>query len=246
MKALILAAGYATRLYPLTKDKPKALLPMGKHTMLDILMGSLITIKELTEIHLVTNHRFAEQFEDWAKEAQSRYGALTPVIWDDGTMDNATRLGAIGDMNYVIEKAQLNDDLLVTVCDDLFDFDIRDFVADFTASGQDTICAQPMEDEEERKRYAIALLDEKGTVIDLEEKPAQPKSDIAVYGFYIYRADTLPLVAQYLAEDNSPDAPGNFPSWLYKKKPVHAFIFEGECVDIGTPEAYEENRKKYE
>lgn len=246
MKALILAAGYATRLYPLTLNTPKALLPMGSRTLLDILMDSLTGIPQLEQVHLVTNHRFAGQFEQWAAAARPRYGALTPVIWDDGTGDNETRLGAIGDMQFVIEQAGLCDELLVAVSDNFFTFDLKDFYDAFAASGQDTICAQPMADREELKRFAVAQLDEQGTVTDLEEKPAEPKSDLAVYGLYLYRADTLPLVRQYLTEGNSPDAPGHFPAWLYRRKPVHAFLFTGECVDIGTPQAYDETRRQYE
>ena len=186
MKALILAAGYATRLYPLTLNKPKALLPMGQRTLLDILMDSLTGIPQLEQTHLVTNHRFAGQFEQWAQGARARYGALTPVIWDDGTSDNETRLGAIGDMQFVIERAGMCDELLVAVSDNFFTFDLKEFYDAFTASGQDTICAQPMADREELKRFAVAQLDENGTVTDLEEKPAEPKSDLAVYGLYLY------------------------------------------------------------
>ena len=127
MKALILAAGYATRLYPLTLNTPKALLPMGSRTLLDILMDSLTGIPQLEQVHLVTNHRFAGQFEQWAAAARPRYGALTPVIWDDGTGDNETRLGAIGDMQFVIEQAGLCDELLVAVSDNFFTFDLKDF-----------------------------------------------------------------------------------------------------------------------
>ena len=246
MKALILAAGYATRLYPLTRNTPKALLPMGERTLLDILMESLADIPQLEQVHLVTNHRFAGQFEQWAQGARARYGALTPVIWDDGTSDNETRLGAIGDMQFVIERAGLDGELLVAVSDNLFTFDLRAFYAAFVAAGQDTLCAQPMADREELKRFAVAQVDEHDTVTGLEEKPAHPKGDLAVYGLYLYRADTLPMVKQYLEEGNSPDAPGHFPAWLYRRKPVHVFRFPGECVDIGTPEAYRQARRKYE
>ena len=238
MDGLILAAGYATRLYPLTKNMPKALLPMGKGTMLDVLMKKLIVVPELESIHLVTNHRFAEQFQTWADKVHPIYGRLTPQIWDDGTVDNETRLGAIGDMQYVIRQAGLSEDLLVAACDNLFSFDLRDMAEEFRRTGQDTICAQRMANKEELRRYAIALLDKDGTVVDLEEKPSNPKSDLAVFAIYMYRKDTLPLIEQYLSEGNTSDSPGHFPGWLYTKKPVHTFLFSGACVDIGTVEAY--------
>lgn len=246
MKALILAAGYATRLYPLTENLPKALLPMGSSTMLDILLEAMIKIPELDGIHLVTNHRFADQFHTWAEEKKEQYGSLTPVIWDDGTSDNATRLGAIGDIQFVLEKSGIEDDLLIAACDNLFSFDLRDLCREFHETGHDTICAQPMDDYETLKRFAVALTDENGTVTDLEEKPAEPKSDLAVYAVYLYRKDTLPLFRQYLEDGNSPDSPGHFPGWLYSRKPVHAFRFTGEAVDIGTVDSYREAKEKYE
>jgi glucose-1-phosphate thymidylyltransferase len=246
MKALILAAGYATRLYPLTADTPKALLPLGDKPMLDYLMESLVSIPQLEGVHLVTNHRFAAQFEAWAEQAQARYGALTPRIWDDGTTSNENRLGAIGDMDFVIEKAGIKEDLLVAVSDNFFTFDLNDFYRAFVQSGQDAVCAQPMDDGEMIKSFAVASLDERGTIVEMEEKPAHPKSNLAVYGLYLYRRDTLPLIKRYLREGNSPDSQGHFPAWLYKLRPVHAYLFPGECVDIGTVETYQAVNSRYE
>ncbi len=245
MDVMILAAGYATRLYPLTEKMPKALLPLGKRTMLDILMEKILVLPDLSSIHLVTNHRFAKQFLDWTEAVRPVYGRLTPRIWDDGTTDNASRLGAIGDLQFVIKNAGLSQDLLVVACDNLFSFDLRQMIEEFNQTGQDTICAQEMAEADELKRYAIAVIDEKGTVIDLEEKPQEPKSNLAVFAIYLYRADTLPLVDQYLQEGNTPDSPGHFPVWLYQRKAVHTFLFSGDCVDIGTIEAYQRAAEAY-
>ena len=208
-------------------------------------MDSLVKIPELEGKHLVTNHRFADQFETWAQEARARYGALTPQIWNDGTTSNENRLGAIGDMRFVIEKAGIDEDLLVAVSDNFFTFDLNEFYRAFLRSGQDTVCAQPMDDEEMIKSFAVASLDEQGTIVELEEKPEHPKSNVAVYGLYLYRRDTLPLIDRYLKEGNSPDSPGHFPAWLYRIRPVHAFRFSGECVDIGTVETYQAVNRRY-
>lgn len=243
MKAIILAAGYATRLYPLTKDKPKALLDIGKMKMLDYLMYNIVAMGCVDEAVIITNHRFAGQFEQWAGE-HSEYGMKITVI-DDMTTDNDNRLGAIGDIQYAIEKAGIDDDVLIAASDNFFTFGLDGLRAFFEEHGCDTIMATRLDSIEDCRRFAICQLDDMGRVIDLEEKPENPKSNLGVFAVYIYRRDTLPMFRQYLAEGNNPDAPGHFPEWLYRKKEVRAYVFEGECVDIGTHEAYREVCQKY-
>ena len=237
LKALILAAGYAMRLYPLTKDTPKALLPIGGRKMIDFLMDQICAVPEIDETVIVTNHRFASQFEAWAAEQTSN---MRYTVLDDGTTCNDNRIGAIGDMQFAIEQAQLEDDLLVAASDNLFTFSLNGFV-DFWRKNQcDCIAAKPEPDVETCKRFAIATLDEDGRVVGLVEKPQNPPGDLAVYALYLYRKDTLPLIATYLKEGNEPDSPGHFPEWLYRRKPVKAYIFDGECIDIGTHATYEQ------
>lgn len=236
MKAIVLAAGYAMRLYPLTRDKPKALLEIGGRFMLDYLMDEIASIPEIDEAILVTNSRFYGQFADWA--AGREIPGLSVRVLDDGTDTNENRLGAIGDFEYAIQKAKIDDNVLVAAADNLFTFRLDDFVASFRKSGKDTLLAKAMGETEELKRFAIATLDQNGRVIDLVEKPEHPPTDIAVYALYLYRRDTLPLVGQYLDEGSNPDAPGHFPEWLYKRRDVRAYLFAGTCVDIGTPDAY--------
>ena len=246
MKAIILAAGYATRLYPLTKDMPKALLPIAGKAMLDYLFDEITSIHRIDEAVIVSNHRFAAQFEAWAQNAAEKYPALNIRVLDDGTTGNDNRLGAIGDMQYAVTHADIDDDVLVAASDNLFSFRLADFVEDYASHGFDTILAQPMEDYETRKRFAIATLDSQNRVLSLVEKPQEPQSDIAVYGLYIYRRDTVPLIAQYLREGNNPDAPGHFPEWLFRRKEVRAYLFTGSCVDIGTVESYHAVCAEYE
>ena len=240
MKAIILAAGYATRMYPLTKDRPKALLPIGGRPMLDYLMDQIATVREIDRAYIVTNSRFYRQFCDWANTAAARYPGMELEILDDGTDSNENRLGAVGDIRFVLDARAVDDDLLVAASYDFFTFKLVDFVSDFRLRGRDTLLGKRLGWMDDLKRFAVAVLDENGRVLDLEEKPRQPKSDVAIYALYLYRRDTVPLIRQYLDEGNPPDAPGHFPEWLYRRREVGVYLFDGECIDIGTPQSYEQ------
>lgn len=247
MKALILAAGYATRLYPLTKDRPKALLPIAGRPIVDYLLEQLATLPELDEVHVVSNHRFIDAFAQWADQihTEGRYPGLTIRVWDDGTTSDEDKLGAVGDIQFVLDRAGIQDDLLVAAADNFFTFPLKLFYDAFKEHGCDTLCATRLSDQEALKRFAVATLDGVGRVTALVEKPQVPPTDIAVYALYLYRRDTLPLIRTYLDEGNSPDAPGHFPEWLYPKKEVRAYLFEGECIDIGTPDSYRETCERF-
>ncbi len=245
MKAIILAAGYATRLYPLTENQPKALLKVGGKTILDRLVEQITTIPVVDEVHIVTNHKFAQCFEIWAGDARKQYGNVSFCVWDDGTLSNDTRLGALGDIQFVIEQANVKDDVLITASDTLCDFEWIDFYNDFSSHHRDLLLAHHEDSLEDCKRFAIAVLDDNKRVLELEEKPQSPKSQTAVYAAYIYRQDTLPLIKQYLDEGNSADAPGYFPEWLCQFRDVRAFVFDGQCVDIGTLDTYRQVLQSY-
>lgn len=246
MKAIILAAGYATRLYPLTLDRPKALLPLGDRMMLDYLMDQVASVPGMTEAHIVTNARFYHQFQDWAQGAAPRYPDLATRVWNDGTHTNDDRLGAVGDIWFTIERAGLDDDLLVAASDNFFTFPLTDFVSEFRRTGRDTLLMARLNDKDTLRGFAVATLDEHNRVLALVEKPADPLTDIGVYALYLYRRDTLPLIKRYLDEGNSPDSPGHLPEWLHKFRDVRGYLFEGECIDIGTPEMYGAVRARFE
>ena len=239
MKAIILAAGYATRLYPLTENMPKALLPVGGKPILEHLLDTFTHDEIIDEIHIVSNARFFEQLENWKLSAEGKYRQKI-IVWNDGTSSNETRLGAIGDIQFVIDHAGIDDDLFVAASDNLMSKSLMGYLNDFKAHRCDLLLAGKLSDYEERKRYAIMQLDENNRVTDLVEKPEEPKSDIAAFAEYIYTKDTLPLIRQYLDEGNNPDSPGRFPEWLYKRKEVRAYVYDGECVDIGTLKMYKE------
>jgi glucose-1-phosphate thymidylyltransferase len=237
MRAIILAAGYATRLYPLTLDRPKALLEIADRPMLDYIFAEIETIDSIDEVYIVSNHKFVSHFTEWV---ETRKTSKKIKVLDDGTTSDETKLGAIGDIHYVIENEKINDDIMVLAGDNLFTFSLLDFYNYYKSINKDCICVQPLNNINELKRMGIALLDERNKVIDLEEKPQEPKSNIAVYATYIYKKETLPLFETYISSGNKPDAPGYFPSWLYKRQDVYAYVFEGECYDIGTHDSYSE------
>lgn len=240
MKAIILAAGYAMRLYPLTENTPKALLPIGGRAMLDYLMDSIASVAEIDEAVIVSNHRFAAQFAAWAATAAEAWPRLRFTVLDDGTTTNEDRLGAVGDIQFALEKLALDEDVLVAASDDFFTFDLRDFIADYRAHGQNLLLGHRLDSLADLQRFAVAEIDTQRRVLSLVEKPEAPRSDIAIYALYIYRPDALPLVRQYLDEGNNPDSPGRFPEWLHSRKEMRVWLFEGECIDIGTPESYRE------
>ena len=226
MKALILAAGYATRLRPLTDSIPKMLLPLAERPMLDYLVDRIHEVPEIEEIHLVTNARFAPAFRDWAPAGL--------VVHDDGTTSNEDRLGAIGDVAFAIEQGGLEgEDLLVVAGDNLIGYSLRDFAGFWRAKGGSAIAVHEVEDRALLTQYGVVEVDAEDRVVGLEEKPAEPRSNLAATASYLYRSDHLALLPRYLADGNPPDAPGNFVVWLHVREPVYAYPVSGEWHDIG-------------
>ena len=229
MRAIILAAGYATRLRPLTDTIPKQLLPVGGRPMLDWICDRVAEVTD--RIDLVTNARFAGDFDQWAK----RRGGVT--VHDDGTVSNEDRLGAIGDIAFVLERTGTDDDLLVVAGDNLFDFALGDFV-EFTrgkgiASG---VAVYDCGDLGLAAQYGIVDVDEHDRITAFEEKPPAPTTTLVATAAYVYHREHVPLVARYLDEGNPPDQPGRLVAWLYRREPVYAYRFPGLWFDIGNPE----------
>lgn len=244
MKALILAAGYATRLYPLTKDRPKALLEVQGKAILDYIAAEIGTIDAINEIIIISNDRFYGEFVQWVDRTGMSFGKKITVI-NDRTTDETNRLGAIMDMWYAIDTLKIDEDIVVIAGDNLFNYKLKDSYDLFIKSGKDMILAKTMHLLSDLQRMAVGLLDENGIIIDMEEKPKNPKSEIAFFATYFYKRETLPLILEYLNQGNPPDAPGHFPAWLYMRRPVMAHLFDGECYDIGTFESYEDVQKNF-
>ena len=243
MIALILAAGYATRLYPLTINMPKALLPINNKPIIDYIIEQIETIDAVNEIIVISNHKFAENFYNWA-EILNCSKKLSVI--DDNTTTEETRRGAIGDILYAIEEKNIDDEILVIAGDNFFTYSLKDYYDYYRKIGRDCVCVKKFDNRELLKQFGVALLDDKGMVIDIEEKPQNPKTDTAVYATYMYKRDTVPMFRQYIKEGNKPDAPGYFLEWLYKRKEVYAYTFNGECYDIGTPESYRSVCEEFE
>lgn len=242
MDCILLAAGYATRLYPLTENMPKALLTMGKKTILDWVVEKIEKIDDINNIYIVTNHRFASNFEEWAK---TYAGSKHVEVLDDGTTNNDNRLGAIGDMKYVIDQKKIDDEIFVLASDNIFDFELTDMMDLYREKNADVISAHYIPDIETLRSMGVVGLNDESKVIDFVEKPAEPKSHYGAPPFYIYRKETLALINQYLEEGNNPDAPGHFIPWLITKTDVYAYTFDVMTIDIGTPKSYYEAQKLF-
>lgn len=243
MKAIILAAGYATRLYPLTLNKPKALLPVAGKPILNYIVDEIETINEIDELIIVSNAKFYSNFSNWKEEYQGRLGV---TVLNDNTTDDSDKLGAVGDISFAIDTLGINDDILVMAGDNIFTFALKDYYDAFKSQNKDMVLVKMLYSEDDLKRMANVITDKNGIVTDMVEKPPVPVSNLAAFASYIYKKDTIPLIKKYLAEGNNPDAPGFFPSWLHKIKPVYAYSFTGECYDIGTPKSYEEVNRIFE
>lgn len=243
MKAIVLVAGFATRLYPLTKDTPKGLLKLGNKSLLDYLFEKVERVEEIDEAILISNDIFYNQFCEWKNAYKGR---LKIQVLNDYSTSNDNRLGAIGDMQYVIEKCNIDDEIMVLVSDNYFEFELKDFYNFYKEKNTDCILGTEFDDIEKiRNRFGVAVLDETGLVVDMVEKPSEPPSNFVAYASYIYKKDTVKMIKQYLDEGNNKDAPGNFVSWLHKIKPVYAWKFEGECYDIGTVDTYNELKQRF-
>jgi len=222
VKALILAAGYATRLSPLTDDFPKGLLPVGGRPMVDWIVDN-VHAAGIDDVWLVTNARFAPLFDDWS-------AANGVSIADDGTDSNENRLGAIGDIRFT----DLDDDALIIAGDNLFDYSLADFVRFWEAKGkQSAVAVHDVGDRELAKRYGIVDIDEDDRLTAFVEKPDDPPSTLAATATYLYSREHLGFVDTYLEEGNNPDQPGNFVAWLHRRQPVYAYRFAGGWYDVG-------------
>lgn len=231
MKLIVLAAGYATRLYPLTLDRPKPLLPVGGRPMLEHILERLAPIG-IDTTYVVTNSKFAPQFEDWAT------GRDVEVV-DDGTATEEDRLGAIGDLGLVLERAAIDDDLIVVAGDNLFDRDLDGFGELAREKQAPALAVYDVGDLGEMRKYGAVEVDDDDRVVGFEEKPADPRTTLAALALYHYPRAALPLVRRYLDEGNNPDQPGRLIAWLHTRTPVYAWRFEGRWYDIGSQETLE-------
>ena len=240
MKLIILAAGYATRLYPLTLNQPKPLLEVAGKPMIEHVLDNLAGIGEIDQVHVVTNDKFAGHFQRWADEYGADKGGVGFRIINDQSTDDSNKLGAIGDLNLVLSKAEIDDDIMVVAGDNLFSESLEDFARFAREKGAPVLAVYDVGDLEEIKKYNSIEVDEEGRITFFEEKPAHPKSTLTGIALYYYPKSVLPLIRQYVEEGNNPDQPGRLVQWMYRRTPFHTWKVPGIWYDIGSKENLEE------
>lgn len=242
MKTIILAAGYATRLYPLTENTPKQLLQIGGRTIMGRMLDDLDAINEVHENIIVTNHKFVNHFKNWMDDATY----CNPIeLLDDGSENENERMGAVGDLVAAIEALDIDDDILVVYADSLLDFSFEEFVNFFKEKNASCIMYHPLDDVEELKKYAVVEVDKKGRVKRIEEKPEKPRTNLAVPPFYIYKKEDLPLIREAINDGCNVDSPGNLVEYLYDKTPIYAMEMPGRRFAIGDINEFEHLKNTY-
>jgi len=240
MDVIILAAGYATRLYPLTLDRAKPLLEVAGKPIIEWGLDTLANVPGLGTIYIVTNDKFANDFQAWADRYQHRQLQFKFKIINDGSKSDDDKLGAIGDINFVITRESLTkSDLLIVAGDNLFSESLADFV-EYAKKTEATVAVYDVGDLEKIKKYGNITIDSGGVITHFEEKPEQAQSTLAAVALYYYSREMIPLLTTYLAAGNNPDQPGRFVQWLYTRKPVKTFQIKGKWLDIGSKETLKE------
>lgn len=242
MKNIIIAAGYATRLYPLTENFPKPLLKIGNSTILDRMLADLDTIPDIDRHIIVTNHRFAHIFREWV--SQTDYSKPITII-DDGTETNETRLGAVRDLLLAIDKEAIDDDIMVLAADNILDFSFQGFVDYFKQKGTSVIMCHHEPELRKLQRTGVIGVDQEMKVLQMQEKPEHPVSNWAVPPFYIYSRRDLPLIKDCMAHGCGFDAPGNLARYLTDVTTLHAWQMPGARFDIGSLDSYREAQSRF-
>jgi glucose-1-phosphate thymidylyltransferase len=239
MNALILAAGYATRLYPLTLNKAKPLLVVGGKPIIEWVVDNLAGVPNLETIYVVTNDKFAADFQTWSEQYHDQHPQFKFKVINDGSKSDEDKLGAIGDINFVVRKENLaQSGLLIVAGDNLFTEPLTGFAA--CANGTEaTVAIYDVADPEAIKKYGNVLINNNGIITHLEEKPQKPRGTLAAIALYYYSPSVLSLLTTYLAAGNNCDQPGRFVQWLYTRKPVKTFQVKGKWLDIGSKETLE-------
>jgi glucose-1-phosphate thymidylyltransferase len=240
MKVLILAAGYATRLYPLTLTQPKPLLKVAGQPMIDYVLDNISPIGGIDRVYVVTNAKFAGQFQQWADNYHATKSKLDFTIVNDGSIDDTNKLGAIGDIHLVLKKEKIDDDLIVVAGDNLFSEALKGFGDVCREKKAPVLAVYDVGSLDEIKKYNSITLDSDGKITFFEEKPKQPTSTLTGIALYYYPKSSLPLIHQYMAEKNNPDQPGRLVQWLYTRTPVYTWRVPGIWFDIGAKESLEE------
>lgn len=238
MTCIVLAAGYATRMYPLTLNFPKPLLEIGGKRIIDWLLDDMES-SGVDRTVVISNHKFIDQFSSWAKTRKNT------IVIDDGSIDNDHRLGAVKDIEFAIESLNLDDDLIILAGDNVLDFSFKKFIEYGKAKGTTCIMRHYQTSIEKLRKTGVVVVDENDRVLSMEEKPQSPKSNWAVPPFYFYTREDSKMIKEGIAAGCGTDAPGSFISWLVTKRPVHAYEMSGHRYDVGSIEGYEKIKAEY-
>lgn len=245
MKLIILAAGYATRLYPLTLNQPKPLLPVAGKPMLEHVLDNVHTIEAIDQAYVVTNAKFVNHFQKWADGYQRPNLNFSFTIVNDHSTDDSNKLGAIGDLHLVLTTFNIDDDIIVVGGDNLFSNDLREFGEYCQQVNAPVTGVYDVGDLEQIKKYNAIEIDENNRITYFEEKPKEPKSTLTGIALYYYPKAVLPLIRQYIAEGNNPDQPGRLVQWLYQRLPFHVWKVPGIWFDVGSIETLEEANRVF-
>ena len=245
IKAILPCAGYATRLYPLTENKPKPLLTVGGKPMVEHIIAKILELGVVDHIYIVTNNKFYQNFLDWEKG----FTCEIPIkIINDGTKSNDDRLGAIGDKVLVMQQEEIDDEILDISGDNLFNFSLKEMYSFFKEKKSETIGLYDVREKEQAQKLGICGINDGNVVTDFVEKGENPPSTLASIGVYMYPRETVKLFRQYLDEGNKPDQPGLFLIWLHKKKDIYGYTFDKEedvWYDIGSLDQYKAANTEY-
>ena len=240
MKCLILAAGYATRLYPLTENFPKPLLEVGGKPILDWLIEDIDTLGAVDEYVVISNHKFAHHFETWSKQKRQKI-----TVIDDGTSSNEARLGAVKDIQFAIDRLGLDDDMLVIAGDNLLDFSLTEFIKYAQSKRSSCIMRYYEENEQKLLKCGVVTVDENDRILDMTEKSPTPATHWCTPPFYFYTGQDAKLVQKGIDSGCGVDAPGSYIAWLCKQVPVYAMEMPGKRYDIGNLKSYQKVQKEY-
>lgn len=240
MKCIILAAGYATRLYPLTENFPKPLLDVNGKSILDYLIDDINKTKLVSEYIVVSNHKFFNIFNSWKDKRDENI-----IILDDGSVSNENRLGAVKDIKFAIDKLNIDDDCLVIAGDNLLSFSLSKFIDYINIHKTSCVMRFYVEDLNKLKKSGVLEIDSNDLIINMEEKPNEPQSHYCCPPFYYYLRDDIKLIDEALKDGCGYDAPGSLISWMCKHRPIHAFLMPGRRYDIGNLESYEEVKRAF-
>ncbi|MAE42542.1 hypothetical protein CMO93_02115 [Candidatus Woesearchaeota archaeon] len=241
MDAILLVAGYAIRLYPLTENTPKPLLKVAGKPIVEHILTKLEQIDEINKIYIVTNDKFESHFTKWLHN----FDAKKPIeIINDGTKTNEDRLGALGDINYIIKNKNIERDLIVVAGDNLFELELQEVVNIFKKTNHNSIVLHDVKDLELAKHYGVVEVKDK-IVTHFEEKPTSPKSTLVSTGIYLFPKTTIDLIEKYIVQGNNPDKTGDFIEWLHKRENIYAYVTDKIWYDIGSLEQLEQANKNF-